>query len=174
MERLKSQKVDPPPEVVGEYRWTFCKVVWLQVEIWVSNPPSLFQLRETHFQKCMLLTASSRLWYRKTSYKDTMLHPKILKIHLRNTSSNKIKSWPSRGSPSRTRTCRHQATRKQLKACITCNNPNTHYETFAALERTEEESLPSTSHRLGGREDDWSGIDSIPWKTPEVRKNCNP
>lgn len=69
-----------------------------------------------------MLLIASRLWYRKTSYKDIMLHPKILKIHLRNTSSNKIKSWPSRGSPSRTRTCHHQATRKQLKACITCNN----------------------------------------------------
>lgn len=118
MERLKSQKLDPPPEAVGEYCLSLKKIHLkgcLQVKIWNSKPPSVFQLKETHF-------TPSITRYRRSSHKGIMPRPKILTIHLRNTSNSKIKSWPSRGSPSHTRTS-HRATRKPLKANIPCHNP---------------------------------------------------
>lgn len=161
MERLKSQKLEPPPEVVGEccgvFKKNICFKGCLQVKIWNSKPPSVFQLKETRFQKFTPLI-TSRWWWRESSHGGITPSPKILTIHLRTPSNSKIKSWPSRGSPSHTRTSRRE-TRKPLKASITCHNPGARTET--AIVRLEQHwsvqgsgPLLSIRHRRGGCEDE--------------------
>lgn len=134
MERLKSQKVEPSPEVPGECWWlNFCfsYVVLIVTDSYLTiKIYFLLQLKKMLFPTVMELKASYIINQRP---KHKGIRP-LLKTHLRITMNSKIKSWPSRGSPRHTRIC-HQATRKLHRTNITCHNsaPRTWTSTYRLL-----------------------------------------